>query len=127
MAGQPIIISAQELDRIRAQVSAPGASLGDSKAQQRKKAEELSLMSKERAKSWNNTLEGSRRKKAQEKKEKLEAQELERQKQDAEEARIQLEQRKVTIDRANKILYDESDRMKASGACGASGTCYHER
>lgn len=112
MAGQPIIISAQELDRIRATVSAPGAGLVDAKAQQRKTAEELSLKSKERAKSWNNTLEGSRRKKAQDKKEKLEAQELERQRQDEEEARIQLEQRKVTIDRANKILYDESDRMK---------------
>merc|ERR1712151_1109277 len=32
---------------------------------------------------------------------------------DAEEAKIQLDQRKATIDRANKLLYDESDRMKS--------------
>merc|ERR1712151_468476 len=62
---------------------------------------------------WNNTLEGSRRKKAEEKKKKLELEELERQKIDAEEAKIQLDQRKATIERANKLLYDESDRMKS--------------
>merc|ERR1719421_2854389 len=74
---------------------------------------ELHAKSKARAKTWNNTLEGSRRKKAEEKRKKLEMEELERQKVDAEEAKIQLEQRKATIDRANKLLYDESDRMKS--------------
>merc|ERR1719410_3335068 len=39
--------------------------------------------------------------------------ELERQKVDTEEAKIQLDKRKNTIDRANKLLYDESDRMKS--------------
>merc|ERR1712194_996934 len=39
--------------------------------------------------------------------------ELERQKIDAEEAKIQLEKRKFTIDRANKLLHDESDRIKS--------------
>jgi len=115
-AGSPaVIISSKELDRIRGTVNASSASVSydEAKAQARAKAEELSAKSKARAKSWNNTLEGSRRKKAQEKQDKLREQELERQKLDAEEARIQLEQRKVTIDRANKILYDESDRMKA--------------
>jgi len=58
-------------------------------------------------------LEGSRRKKADEKRKKLELEELERQKVDAEEAKIQLDQRRATIDRANKLLYDESDRMKS--------------
>merc|ERR1711977_205307 len=66
-----------------------------------------------RAKTWDNTLEGSRRKKAEEKRKKLELEELERQKLDSEEAKIQLDQRKATIDRANKLLYDESDRMKS--------------
>merc|ERR1719204_1234402 len=66
-----------------------------------------------RAKTWNNTLEGSRRKKAEEKRKHLELEELERQRVDAEEAKIQLDQRKATIDRANKLLYDESDRMKS--------------
>merc|ERR1712217_679099 len=44
---------------------------------------------------------------------KFEMEELERQKVDAEEAKIQLDQRKNTIDRANKLLHDESDRMKS--------------
>lgn len=70
-------------------------------------------MSQARAKTWNNTLEGSRRKKAEEKRKKLEIEELERQKIDAEEAKIQLEKRKFTIDRANKLLHDDSDRIKS--------------
>lgn len=77
------------------------------------KAQELHEKSQARAKTWSNTLEGSRRKKAQEKRQKLELEELERQKVDAEEAKIQLDQRRATIDRANKLLYDESDRMKS--------------
>merc|ERR1712151_1182278 len=52
-------------------------------------------------------------KKAEERKKKLEMEELERQKVDAEEAKIQLDARKATIDRANKLLHDESDRMKS--------------
>jgi len=79
----------------------------------KQKAKELHDKSLARAKTWNNTLEGSRRKKAEEKRKKLELEELERQKVDAEEAKIQLDQRKATIDRANKLLYDESDRMKS--------------
>merc|ERR1712151_890427 len=52
-------------------------------------------------------------KKAEERKRKLELEELERQKVDAMEAKIQLDARKTTIDRANKLLHDESDRMKS--------------
>merc|ERR1712066_283013 len=77
------------------------------------KAQELHAKSQARAKTWSNTLEGSRKKKAEERKKKLEMEELERQKVDAEEAKIQLDQRKATIDRANKLLHDESDRMKS--------------
>merc|ERR1719313_2888111 len=79
----------------------------------RERAKELHAKSQARAKTWGNTLEGSRRKKAEEKRKKMELEELERQKVDAEEAKIQLDQRKATIDRANKLLYDESDRMKS--------------
>merc|ERR1719387_849153 len=79
----------------------------------RKRAMDLHVKSQARAKTWNNTLEGSRRKKAEDKRKKMDMEELERQKIDAEEAKIQLDQRKSTIDRANKLLYDESDRMKS--------------
>merc|ERR1711972_385428 len=77
------------------------------------KAQELHQLSQARAKTWGNTLEGSRRKKAEERQKKLEMEEMGRQKVDAEEAKIQLDQRKATIDRANKLLHDESDRMKS--------------
>merc|ERR1711972_795408 len=77
------------------------------------KAQELHQKSQARAKTWSNTLEGRRKKKAEERRRKLELEELERQKVDAMEAKIQLDKRKDTIDRANKLLHDESDRMKS--------------
>merc|ERR1719313_2160556 len=79
----------------------------------RERAKELHAKSQARAKTWGNTLEGSRRKKAEDKQKKMDLEELNRQAVDAEEAKIQLDQRKATIDRANKLLYDESDRMKS--------------
>uniref|UniRef100_A0A7S1FKE6 Trichohyalin-plectin-homology domain-containing protein n=1 Tax=Noctiluca scintillans TaxID=2966 RepID=A0A7S1FKE6_NOCSC len=73
----------------------------------------LHQKSQARAATWTNTLEGSRRKKAEEKRKKIENEELERQRIDEDEARIQLEQRRSTIDRAKKLLHDETDRMKS--------------
>lgn len=107
-AGQSIL-SATELDRIRTSLIPPKA-IENRRA---KHAAELHERSQARAATWGNTLEGGRRKKAEERRQKLEREELARQKIDAEEATIQLEQRKHTIDRANKLLYDESDRMKS--------------
>lgn len=118
MAGAGIVISATDLDRIKATVGlgveGHGAGvLGGSGMCERERAKMLHAKSQARAKTWSNTLEGSRRKKAEERQRKLEAEESERQKVDAAEAKIQLDQRKATIDRANKLLYDESDRMKS--------------
>jgi len=115
-----VVISASDLERIKSSVGL-GATGGTVSLQvtaqhaldPRERAKELHNKSVARAKTWSNTLEGSRRKKAEEKKQKLEQEEFERQKIDAEEAKIQLDQRKATIDRANKLLYDESDRMKS--------------
>jgi len=122
MAAAGIVISASELDRIKATIG--GGSTGGLSASlvsnasgaqlsAKSKGQLLHEKSQARAKTWSNTLEGSRRKKAEEKRKKLEMEELERQKVDAEEAKIQLDQRRATIDRANKLLYDESDRMKS--------------
>jgi len=86
---------------------------GGSQTAREAHALELHKKSQARAETWGNTLAGSRRRKAEEKRRKLELEELERQRIDAEEAKIQLEQRKFTIDRANKLLYDESDRIKS--------------
>jgi len=111
MAAAGLIITASDLDRIK---STLGANTSSSTLQAPgDRAAELHAKSQNRAKSWSNTLEGSRRKKAEEKKRRLEMEELERQRVDAEEAKIQLDQRKTTIDRANKLLHDESDRMKS--------------
>eukprot|EP00927_Polykrikos_kofoidii_P019168 TRINITY_DN18931_c0_g1_i1.p1 TRINITY_DN18931_c0_g1~~TRINITY_DN18931_c0_g1_i1.p1 ORF type:complete len:508 (-),score=149.17 TRINITY_DN18931_c0_g1_i1:80-1516(-) len=119
-----VVISQSDLERIKQTVglgntlggaarSASSTNLGPGASETRMRAQELHAKSQARAKTWNNTLEGSRRKKAGEKKKKLELEEFERQKIDAEEAKIQLDQRKATIDRANKLLYDESDRIKS--------------
>lgn len=106
-----IVITTADLDRIRQTVGAPSSTA--TFASQAERAATLHAKSQARAKSWSNTLEGSRRKKAEEKKKRLEMEELERQRVDAEEAKIQLDQRRATIDRANKLLHDESDRMKS--------------
>eukprot|EP00931_Biecheleriopsis_adriatica_P018368 TRINITY_DN1289_c0_g1_i1.p1 TRINITY_DN1289_c0_g1~~TRINITY_DN1289_c0_g1_i1.p1 ORF type:complete len:478 (+),score=187.47 TRINITY_DN1289_c0_g1_i1:93-1526(+) len=122
MQAPGVVISASELERIKATIG--GGTTGGLSASlvsnasgtqlsAKSKGQLLHEKSQARAKTWNNTLEGSRRKKAEEKRKKLEMEELERQKVDAEEAKIQLDQRRATIDRANKLLYDESDRMKS--------------
>lgn len=117
-----IVISASDLERIKLSITgtqslnASAASAGTGplgQADARQKAMELHAKSQARAKTWSNTLEGSRRKKAEEKRMKMDLEELARQKIDAEEAKIQLDQRRATIDRANKILHEESDRVKS--------------
>lgn len=110
MAAGGIVISASDLDRIKNTLGSQSSGLA---ASSRAKSQDLHHKSKARATTWNNTLEGSRRKKAEEKRKKLEIDELDRQKVDSEEAKLQLDQRKATIDRANKILHDESDRIKS--------------
>ncbi|OLP89667.1 Coiled-coil domain-containing protein 173 [Symbiodinium microadriaticum] len=112
------VITASELHRIKNAIGLTSDVAADSSADAtqmpaKTRAQLLHEKSQARAKTWSNTLEGSRRKKAEEKRKKLEMEELERQKVDAEEAKIQLDQRRATIDRANKLLYEESDRMKS--------------
>merc|ERR1712023_217729 len=70
-------------------------------------------MSKQRMSTWTNTLEGSRKANLENLKNRQIAEERERQKLDEEEAKIQLENRKRIIARANRLLYDESDRVKS--------------
>merc|ERR1719456_1345192 len=107
-AGQ-VVVSGTDLARIRTSL------IPADKVENKRliEAHDLHAKSQARAKTWGNTLEGSRRKKAEERQAKFDGEELERQKIDAEEARIQLDSRKRTIDRANKLLHDESDRMKS--------------
>ena len=107
MAGQAVI-PASELLRIRSTLLEQPGTVGDGG----KAALELHEKSKKRASAWTNTLEGSRRKKQEDRKRALELVELERQKVDQKEEAIAMEKRRNAIERANKILYEESDRMK---------------
>jgi hypothetical protein len=94
--------------RIRSSLLEQPGTVGDGG----KAALELHEKSKRRASAWTNTLEGSRRKKHEDKKRALDLEELERQKVDQKEEAIAMEKRRGAIERANKILYEESDRMK---------------
>lgn len=142
-----IVINASELNRMKLQLSGVTAKSGaltdrgnrglpdiisrdgsqTARGTQEVRALELHKKSQARAETWGNTLAGSRRRKAEEKRRKLELEELERQRIDAEEAKIQLEQRKSTIDRANKLLYDESDRIKSFHSSMMLCDVLHER
>merc|ERR1712147_165301 len=72
----------------------------------------LQKVSQDREKKWPNTLEAERKKKEARRQEKLDREEEERKKIDREEAAIAGEKRRMAIERANKMLYDDSDRVK---------------
>lgn len=74
--------------------------------------EKLKALSDEKVKTWPNTLEAMRRKKENWKKEKLEEEEKRRVEIDKEEAELQKELRLKAIERANRMLYEQTDQMK---------------
>jgi len=104
-----VVISSAELNRIRGSLSreikAPPSDL---------KTERVNLqqLSQTRVKKWPNTLEAERKKKEARRAEKADREEEERKKIDREEAAIAGEKRRMAIERANKMLYDDSDRVK---------------
>jgi len=104
-----MVIKRSELDHIQKTLVPPPAdqvaSTGDGWTKH--------LKSKARAETWTNTLDGARAKNLAETKNRLLRDELAKQKVDEEEANIQLENRKRIITRANRILYDEADRVKS--------------
>lgn len=72
----------------------------------------LQQMSKTRASKWSNTIEGQRRAEGAERARRLAEEEEKRKDIDAEEAALRRAQRRDLIERANKRLYDETDRTK---------------
>eukprot|EP01137_Pigoraptor_chileana_P037272 Opistho-2@34116 len=74
--------------------------------------ERLRNMSKERAKNWENTIEGQRLKKLHAREERHAREEAERMKLDIEEARLQSEKRKDAIERAKRLQYSQVDRVR---------------
>lgn len=101
-----VTVSADELERMMASVSPPVQSDREARRQ------ETRLKSQQRTAKWPNTLEAMRQKKDRWKKDKEEREEEVRRKIDEEEARLQLEARTRQIERANALLYEQTDRMK---------------
>ncbi|EEY62022.1 uncharacterized protein PITG_14010 [Phytophthora infestans T30-4] len=99
-------LSADELERMRASVSPPAQSDREARRQA------IKLKSEQRTAKWPNTLEALRMKKDRWKKDKEERLEEERQKIDEEEMRLQREAQTKQIERANWLLYEQTDRMK---------------
>ncbi len=73
---------------------------------------ELSKKSQARAAKWGNTIAAQRRNKEQEKKDRLEKIEMGKRELDRQEAEIQAMQRKDAIERAQRMLYEDSDKVK---------------
>ncbi|TYZ57526.1 hypothetical protein PybrP1_011281 [[Pythium] brassicae (nom. inval.)] len=99
-------LTSDELERILASVSAP--------TQSDREAKRLAIKAKseQRTAQWPNTLEAMRKKKDRWKKDKEEREEEARKKIDEEEAQLQREARTKQIERANHLLYEQTDRMK---------------
>lgn len=103
------VITTNDFDSIRHRASSTGREV----SQKQKDREVLHKISQERLKHWPNTIEANRMKKEKAKLEKAEEEERLRRIIDAEEEALQKEKRRLAIERANKILYDETDRVKA--------------
>lgn len=88
---------------------------------------DMKLRSSQRVQHWGNTLEALRERKKRERARKLEEAELEQQRIDDEEARIQEEERRKVIERANRILYQDTDRAKTFHTAMLQATAIHER
>merc|ERR1711907_421637 len=105
-----VVISSAELNRIK------GSTCRDVKTNPTDlKQERISLqkMSLARVQKWPNTLEAERKRKEARRLEKAEKEEDERKKIDREEATIAGEKRRMAVERANKMLYDDSDKVKS--------------
>merc|ERR1719409_1253863 len=73
----------------------------------------LHELSNTRKGQWPNTIEALRERKDRMRAEKLEAEEKLRVEIDREEEALQAEKRRLAIERANKMLYDSTDRVKS--------------
>lgn len=124
--GNTAVITLDELQRIRAQCSqnpfAPGmsatmtasgyADLEEEQARYRERAE-LQEKSKARVSQWPNTMQAMRKRREEERLQRLEDEELERRRIDALEYELQQQTRMKAVERANKHAYDTQDQVKA--------------
>uniref|UniRef100_A0A7R9V0J8 Trichohyalin-plectin-homology domain-containing protein n=1 Tax=Chlamydomonas euryale TaxID=1486919 RepID=A0A7R9V0J8_9CHLO len=100
-------VSRSELERLRAK--ATEEPLGTAERDERRRLKELSDT---RAAAWPNTIQAQRARKERARLERMAAEEAERIQIDKQEAALRAEDRRLQIERANKILFDESDRVR---------------
>ncbi|KAL1529271.1 hypothetical protein AB1Y20_000225 [Prymnesium parvum] len=117
------VLSASELHNI----SFRARSTGREMSQKQLDRERLHALSNARKAKWPNTIEANRERKERVRQEKLDAEERMRQEIDKEEEALQAEKRRLAIERANKMLYDSTDRVKALHSKLMLSDVLHER
>ena len=106
---ETVLLSSGELSGMEIRAHATGREASN---RQRENAR-LHALSNARKAKWPNTLEAARERKERARQEKLDAEETLRQEIDREEEALQAEKRRLVIERANKMLYDSTDRVKS--------------
>jgi hypothetical protein len=104
------LLSADDLERMKMSAATSVHEVTPNEWNDQKKY--LQKMSAERAGKWGNTIAAQRRAKEQAKKNRLESQEMEKRVLDQEEAQIQAQLRQDAIERAQRMLYEDSDKVK---------------
>eukprot|EP00287_Rhodomonas_sp_CCMP768_P002010 CAMPEP_0196731396 /NCGR_PEP_ID=MMETSP1091-20130531/11150_1 /TAXON_ID=302021 /ORGANISM="Rhodomonas sp., Strain CCMP768" /LENGTH=499 /DNA_ID=CAMNT_0042074531 /DNA_START=11 /DNA_END=1510 /DNA_ORIENTATION=- len=116
--GHTTVLTADELARIKttllhADAKTQGTTI---MSEDEKMRENLKQMSKTRMQGWNNTLDARRKQKEADRQAKIDEEEKVRQVMDREEAAFQAAERKKAIQRANTLLYENTERVKAFGS-----------
>lgn len=120
----PVILRGSEVNRIRSSIHDPVQTDKEARRQA------LREKSQQRTDKWPNTLEAMRRKKDNWKKDREEREEKRRLAIDANELRLQKEARLRQIERANQLIYNQTDKMKTLRSkmlqCDVIQVCLHE-
>lgn len=103
----PIILDRSEIERMKLSVM----EIPPDNSKQIKRAQ-LKKLSQDRLQHWPNTLEALRKKKENFLKDKADEEERKRQEIDKMEAEVRRQQRLDCIERANSMLYEQTDKMK---------------
>merc|ERR1712166_1720955 len=108
------VITAHELARMKVSIDEGQGIMPPANPHElRSKRVRLQKISQDRVSRWPNTLEAERKKKEARRQQRHDEEEVQRKKIDKEEAAIQGEKRRMAIERANKMLYDDNDRVKS--------------
>ncbi|GBG28849.1 Hypothetical Protein FCC1311_050702 [Hondaea fermentalgiana] len=117
----PRRISQETYDGFKALVAPPAKTEGA------RRKEEKQAMSQARMKRWPDTIEAQRRKKEEDYRARLAAQEEERRKIDAEEDMLRAQRRKQIIDQAAQTIYRNTDKAKRLASAERLSDCLHVR